>query len=278
MTDIRAITSHNRAEWNAVAERRRANCQSPEFFRAGGSTLDEEETAAMGDVRGKRLLNLLCGSGNDALSWAVKGASVVGVDISDVAIAIAREQAAATGLAATFVAADVYDLPDSLQDSSFDIVYSTAGIMCWMPDLAEWARIVARALRPGGRFLMDEHHPIWEHTNVTADGIRVTGSYFSRGTPQSASSFDIERSAHAGAEALVMDTRVFTWPLGDVVTALANAGLRIEQLIERADPEMYVGADATAAEHEMAKRLPAAYLLVASKPIHSDLSGDSGPM
>lgn len=267
MTDPRQITAHNRAEWNAVAERRRASCQSPGFFLAGGSTLGDEETAAMGDVRGRRLLNLLCASGNDALSWAVKGASVVGVDISDVAIAIAQEQAAATGLDATFIAADVYDLPDSLQDSSFDVVYSTAGIMCWMPDLTEWGRIVARALRPGGRFLMDEHHPIWEHTNVTAHGIRLTGSYFSRGTPQPAASFDIERSPHAGGEALAMDTRVFTWPLGDVVTALADAGLRIEQLVERPAPEMYLRdpESATPAERTIAERLPAAYLLVATK-------------
>ena len=116
------------------------------------------------------MLNLQCSSGNDALSLATMGAEVVGVDISTGAIRIAREQAAAAGLTADFLAHDVYQLPDRLQDSSFDLVYSTAGIICWLPDLDRWARIVAAALRPGGRLLLDEHHPVWETATVRPDG------------------------------------------------------------------------------------------------------------
>ena len=267
MTETTRITAHNRQVWNGVAEARRASCQPPEFFLAGGSTLGPEETAAMGPVAGRRLLNLLCSSGNDALSWAVQGASVVGVDISDVAISIASEQAAATGLDARFVAADVYALPAELQNADFDIVYSTAGIMCWMPDLGEWGRIVARALKPGGTFLMDEHHPLWEYASIADGSVTMTGDYFGRGTPHSQNTYDARRSVHAGPTPLQMDGVTFTWPLGDVVTALAAAGLRIRTVDERPIVEMYLDdPDRHSAEDvRLANRLPAAYLLVATK-------------
>ncbi|HEX3812070.1 MAG TPA: class I SAM-dependent methyltransferase [Mycobacteriales bacterium] len=268
MDDPGQYTAINRDAWNAVAERRRASCQPPEFFAAGGSTLEPEETAAMGPVRGLRLLNLLCSSGNDALSWAALGASVVGVDISDVAIRIATEQATAAGLDAEFIAADVYDLPAHLQQENFDRVYSTAGIICWMPDLAEWGRIVARALRPGGMLLLDEHHPIWELTTLAGAGVRIDGDYFGRSTPNAPlTETTPEHSVHAGGEPLQLDGISFIWPLGDVITALADAGLRVRQVTERPSVEMYA-SDPTvrsAAELDVAGRLPAAYLLVATK-------------
>ncbi len=266
--DVLRHTERNRIAWDAVAERRRANCPPPAFFAAGGSTLGPEETAAFGDVSGLRVLNLQCSSGNDALSLAAMGAEVVGVDISTGAIRIAREQAAAAGLTADFLAHDVYQLPDRLQDSSFDVVYSTAGIICWLPDLDRWARIVAAALRPGGRLLLDEHHPVWETATVRPEGgVDLTQDYFSRHRPVAASTGDPGKAAHAGGEPLVMDTVTFLWPLGDVVTALAGAGLRLVSLQERPVPQMYLAElDApTDGQRRSAGLLPAAYLLVMTK-------------
>ena len=259
MAETRAITAHNRNAWNGIAAARRVNCQPPEFFAAGGSTLDPEETEAMGPVGGMRLLNLQCSSGNEALSWAALGATVTGVDISEVAIDIAREQAAAAGLDATFIASDIYDLPTALQDQKFDCVYSSAGITCWLPDLGDWAGIIAGALKPGGKFLLDEHHPIWEVVSVRPDRAVVTGDYFGRERPNPPRPFDPQRAVHVGAEPVALDGITFTWPLGDVITALAAAGMRIEQVTERSAAEMY------ACDTEAASWLPAAYLITATK-------------
>lgn len=192
------------------------------------------------------------------------GARVVGVDISMVAVEIAREQAAAAGLDAEFVAADVYDLPRSLQDESFDIAYSSAGITCWLPDLDTWARVIRQSLRPGGTFLLDEHHPVWETVVVDPDGVRVTLDYFGRGRPHDDRPDPGKRVSGSPIEP---DFVNFTWPLGDVVTALATAGLRIRTVAERADPEMYLkGPTApTSSARRAAERLPAAYLLLATK-------------
>ncbi|HEY3503464.1 MAG TPA: class I SAM-dependent methyltransferase [Actinocatenispora sp.] len=246
MDATRAYTGRNRDAWNQIAPRR-----TPEpaaFFAAGGSTLDECEATALGDVTGRRILHLQCASGNESLSWAARGARVVGVDISDVAIGLARERAAETGLSATFVVADVYDVPAEL--TGFDIVYASSGVVCWLPDLDRWARIVAGRLRPGGVFLLYEHHPVWEATAAAPGGLRAAVDYFGRGTP--VSGLDVSRRPGAAAP----DTPLvsFLWPLGDVVTALVRAGLRLDLLAEHPEPRMY-------GDGPTAGWLPAAYLV-----------------
>lgn len=136
---------------------------------------------ALPDVAGARMLHLACANGDDSLSWAARGATVVGVDISDVAIALANDSAAATGLDARFVAADVYDLQADVGD--FDVVYASWGVTCWLPDLSTWGQIVAGLLRPGGVFLLCEHHPVWEVLAPRGDHVQVTADYFGRGHP-----------------------------------------------------------------------------------------------
>lgn len=264
MTDVTRYTAQNRAAWNRVAESRRSLLSPPAFFAAGGVTLEPAEIEALGPVRGRRLLHLQCASGNDTLSWAVLGADVTGVDISEPAVAIAAEQASAAGLDVEFRAADVYDLPADLCAGGFDVVYTGGGALCWLPDLARWAAIVASCLRPGGVVLVCDHHPVWETVAVTDPGMVVTGDYFGRGRPRD----EPMHPVNAPSGAPIQDDYVaFVWPLGDVVTALAGAGLRVNLVAEHPEPEMYLkdsaGCDKS---RRAASRLPAWYLVRAGKP------------
>lgn len=127
-------------------------------FRRGGLSLRGLEREELGDVQGQSLLHLQCHFGLDTLSWARLGATVTGVDFSQDSIAAARSLAAETGIEAAFVCSDIYDLPKAL-DGEFGIVVTTYGVLPWLPDLAEWGRIVASFLRPGGRFCLVEIHP-----------------------------------------------------------------------------------------------------------------------
>jgi len=252
MAKVRHFTALNRSGWNAIAASR--SPQPPEFFASGGSTLDDCEVAALGDVTGKRLLHLQCANGNESLSLARLGAHVVGVDISEVAVTVATAQAEATGLDAQFVVADVYDLPDDLGD--FDVVYASAGVVCWLPDLVRWGGIVAGLLRLGAAFVLYEHHPLWETLAVGTSGVAVTVDYFGRGSPVT--------SGYAAAKRPVgwttgTDFVTFVWPVADVVTALIHAGLRIGLMEEHAVPEMFEGLGAEASY------LPATYLIRATK-------------
>ncbi|MGO8948495.1 MAG: class I SAM-dependent methyltransferase [Ktedonobacterales bacterium] len=225
---IAQYTESNRRAWNEIAHVRHATQPPAEFFAAGNSTLDPRELQAAGDVRGSRLLHLQCATGEDTLSWSVAGAEATGVDISEEQIKLAQRKAEAAWLSARFIAADVYALPAELQAGDFDIVYTSAGVLVWLPDLTRWAEAVAAALKPGGMFLLFEEHPIASCLWITEGKLHLESDYFGRGSPEWSTGW---RHFQGGEEA--KKTKVeFSWPLGDIVTALAQAGLRIERLEE----------------------------------------------
>lgn len=118
------------------------------------------EVEQVGDVRGKRLLHLQCHFGIDTLSWARRGAQVTGVDFSGDAIAYAQRLSVETGLAGDFVCSNVYDLRSALDaPGAFDVVFTSYGVLNWLPDLRPWAELVAHYLKPGGFFYIVESHP-----------------------------------------------------------------------------------------------------------------------
>jgi 2-polyprenyl-3-methyl-5-hydroxy-6-metoxy-1,4-benzoquinol methylase len=130
-----------------------------EGFKAGRLSLGDIEREVLGDVAGKSLLHLQCHFGLDTLSWARLGARVTGVDFSEKAISLARALGSELEIPATFVRSNIYDLPDNLS-GQFDIVFTSYGVLWWLPDIKEWAKVVAHFLRPGGTFLLVEFHPL----------------------------------------------------------------------------------------------------------------------
>eukprot|EP01031_Cornospumella_fuschlensis_P046055 gene46055-56377_t len=177
----RDLHEANRASWNAATLAHQTHKRDEAaFFRAGGTTLFPEELALLGDVRGLRLLHLQCNAGQDTLSLAQLGATVVGVDISDTAIHAATELSRATGLAATFARADVYDWLAAAPSAEFDLVFCSYGSLPWLSDLPTWARGVARVLRPGGRFVCIEFHPL---VAVLDENLQLRHDYFLADAP-----------------------------------------------------------------------------------------------
>lgn len=190
-----------------------------EGFLAGATSLKEIELSELGDVSGKRLLHLQCHFGLDTLSWARRGALCTGVDISPVAIAKAQELAIQTQLDAQFVCSDVYGFQATTLEA-FDIVFTSYGAICWLPDLRRWAEVVASNLAVGGSFYIVDFHPIYD--------LLAGYSYFTRRDP------DIEEEGtytENGADAIA---RLATWahPLSSVINALIGVGLHIEHVSE----------------------------------------------
>ncbi|HWF76823.1 MAG TPA: class I SAM-dependent methyltransferase [Caulobacteraceae bacterium] len=152
------INADNLAHWNEVTPHHVASpFYRTEDFRRGEIVLDPVVRDAIGDVAGQRLLHLQCHFGLDTLSLARMGASVTGLDFSEVAIAQARALAAEAGIDATFICADVLAPPPGL--TGFDIVFASWGAIFWIADLAAWMRVAAGALKPGGRLCLTEGHP-----------------------------------------------------------------------------------------------------------------------
>lgn len=210
----------NRAGWDARVDTHMASrFYDVPGFLAGATSLREIELAEVGDIAGKRLLHLQCHFGLDTLSWARRGAHCTGVDLSPVAIDRARALAAQAGLEAEFVCSNVLDYRAE-PPASFDVVFTSYGAVCWLPDLTRWARVVADSLAPGGRFHMVEFHPLHD--------LLAGYAYFTREAP------DIEQSGTytENGAGVVSTLAVWSHPLSSVITALIEAGIRIERVTE----------------------------------------------
>ena len=198
-------------------------------LEAGGTTLEEIAIEELGDVSGKALLHLQCHFGLDALSWARRGAIVTGVDFSEEAVARARSLGRKLDIDAEFVCSDIYALPAVLH-RQFDIVYTSGGVLCWLPDLERWAEIVLRFLEPDGMLYVLESHPIVRTFKPRTDGSGrpVEWGYFDRGP------IEVEERRSYANPAPHPSQMAYYWPhsLGEVVTALCSAGLRLEFLHE----------------------------------------------
>jgi SAM-dependent methyltransferase len=196
-------------------------------FRAGADTLRPFEPAEAGDVTGQRLVHLQCHIGLDTLSWARRGALVSGLDFSAPAIAAASALAAELGIEANFVVSDVYDAVAALGGRRFDIVYTGIGALAWLPDIPRWARVVAGLLAPGGFLYLVEGHPVAQILD-DATGLVVSRDYFDSGPT-------VEEYAHTYTDGPPLEhvrTVEFQHGIGEVITALIEAGLRIEFLHE----------------------------------------------
>ena len=221
----------NRSNWDEkVAVHAASDFYGVDRFLAGESTLLDLDRDSLGPVAGMSLLHLQCHFGLDTLSWAREGASVTGLDFSPEAIAKARELAVETGIKARFVEADVYDAPSLIADR-FDIVYVNVGALTWLPDVPAWARVCAEMLRPGGRLYVHDVHPmLFTLDDERADELVVRYPYFEQAVPLR---FDdgVDYASH-GASFEHTTTYQWSHSLGEIVTALINAGLTLEYLRE----------------------------------------------
>ena len=153
---------------------------------------------------------------------------MVGLDFSAPAVERARELAAELGLDAEFVQSDVYEAVGSLGERDFDVVYTGLGALNWLPDIRRWAGVIAELVRSGGFLYLAEFHPI---TWVFGDeDLAPTHDYFQGEEP---AVWD-EPGTYADLEAETVHNKTYEWnhPLGDVVSAVVEAGLVLEFLHE----------------------------------------------
>ncbi len=218
--------SLNRAMWNdRVGVHLESRFYDLPGFMGGRNTLTPIELDLLGDVGWKRLLHLQCHFGQDTLSLARLGAAATGIDLSDRAVATARDLAARLGLSARFIECDVYDLPQHL-DETFDVIFTSYGVLGWLPDLERWATVVAHFLRPGGSFVLAEFHPVvW----MFDDHLReVAYSYFNKQTIVE----EVDGTYTDGGEQLHHTSVSWNHALSEVTGALLRQGLRLEQFEE----------------------------------------------
>jgi SAM-dependent methyltransferase len=221
--------------WTAVHEK--SAFFDVEGFKTGGSSLWPLELEELGPYvhEGTSLLHLQCHFGLDTLSWARLGAEVVGLDLSDAAIALARRLADDVGLAdrAEFVCSDIYDADAHLGDRLFDVVFVSWGALEWLPDLERWAVMIARHLEPGGTFYLAEIHPFAYALDEVPGKHDVQVRYRLLPAPEAPDVEPVDGSyADRGADTTGLTS--YGWPhsLAEILGALTGAGLRLEHLHE----------------------------------------------
>jgi SAM-dependent methyltransferase len=230
--DHQATYELNRRFWDEVVA---IHVVSP-FYRAkqfltGADILAPIESAEIGEVRGKSLIHLQCHFGLDTLSLARRGAKVTGLDFSPKAIAAARELAIHAEIDARFVESNLYDAPSAISQR-FDIAYVTWGALNWLPDIKGWARVVATMLKPGGMLYLLEGHPAVLNLDQADKDAPLTPKFpYFRGPEPTVEEGD---TTYTGDPQKLVNTKTHEWthPLSAVLTALIDAGMRLDYFAE----------------------------------------------
>ncbi|MFC3737986.1 class I SAM-dependent methyltransferase [Paractinoplanes deccanensis] len=273
MTDYRDV---NRANWD---ERAAAHAASPDYavsrFAEDKAYLSEVvrfDLPRLGDVSGLRGVHLQCHIGTDTISLSRLGATMTGLDFSEKSLAEARRIAALAGADVRYVQAEVYDAVEAVGDG-YDLVYTGVGALCWLPDIRRWARTVAALLRPGGRLFLREGHPVlWSLDYERDDDLLVlVDPYFETSEP---AVYD-EPGTYVATDAAFTHNVTHTWNrgLGEIVTALLEAGMTITGLVEHTtvpwnalERLMHDTGDGEFQLRDRPERLPHTYTLQAVRP------------
>ncbi len=238
---VREMHQSNRAAWNeAAADYADGTEDRIEFLRAGGMNFGEAEEPYLRDLGSwcRRAIHLQCAGGTDTLSLWNKGAKeVVGVDISEDMIAVARRKSEALKAPATWFCCDILDTPHHL-DGTADLVYTGRGAINWLHDMDGWAAVVARLLAPGGRLYVFEGHPLTWVWDAEAPALRldpVYGDYFQTAAQAHQGWGPTYIGELAKPKEELSEKYESQKTFGQIINPLLQAGLRLEKIEEHAE-------------------------------------------
>jgi SAM-dependent methyltransferase len=271
LADVAAMHASTRAAWDEAAERYEGwLSEAIELIRGGGTNLFGAEIELIGDLHGRcrRAVHLQCAGGRDTLSlWNLGAGEVVGVDFSPRMLDLARRLTEATGAPARWIQSDVLATPHEL-DRTADLVYTGRGALIWLQDLDAWAAVVARLLSPVGRFVLFEGHPAEWLFDVDAEGRWVATEYDYFGGAEASKGWAPEYIDHLSIPEGDQSWKFArAWTLGEVITALLQAGLRLERVTEH--PIDWWGGHADVRDEDRG-RIPLSFSVVARGPIPAD--------
>ena len=194
-------------------------------FVWGPEGLDEADAHLLGEVAGKRILEIGCGAGQCGRWLLTRGARVVGIDVARGQLEHSLKLDAKTGITLPVAEADVLRLP--FADASFDLASAAYGAMPFVADATGALREVARVLRPGGRFVFSTTHPFrWAFLDEPGEeGLMAVNSYFDR---HPYLEYD------AAGEPIYAE---YHRTMGDWVRCVDAAGLRLASLVEPEWPD-----------------------------------------
>lgn len=258
----------NKSLWNQrTAVHLSSDFYQVEAFKAGKTSLQEIELSLLDKLQGKDVLHIQCHFGQDTLSLARMGANATGVDFSEEAINTARKLNEELGLNAEFYCGDVMKLDQFLpKEYRADLIFTTYGVIGWLPELETWAKYIQHFLKPGGELLLVEFHPVlWMFDDAVE---KVAYSYFNKEVI-----IEQEEATYADKNAKI-NAKSYGWnhSLDEVFTVLLKAGLQIEVFQEYDYSPYDIFQESTAHENAyqvkgIEGKLPLVYALKCRKPL-----------
>ena len=257
----------NKETWNEkVSIHAKSEFYDVKGFKKGETSLNAYELEELGAVKGKSLLHLQCHFGQDTLSWSRLGAKCTGIDLSNEGIKEAIKLNDELGLDATFIESNLYDVPEKVE-GQFDIVFTSYGVVGWLPDLKTWGEIIASKLKKGGVFYMIEFHPVVWMFDFLQTPPKLTYPYL-----KGEVIYEEYQGTYTNNDADIT-SKEYGWNhgLGEVITSLTSAGLEIEFLHEFEEspynsfPEMNKTKDGMYVLKDEQRMIPLLYSIRATK-------------
>lgn len=215
----------------------------------------------MGDVRNKKIANLLGSKGNKAVSFALLGAEVTVVDISKDNSRYALELANEAGAPIKYIVSDVLDIPKSEKLVDFDFILLELGVLHYFVDLQPLFELVYHSLKPGGRFIVRDYHPfVSKLLRVEENKMVASGDYFDNELVEVDVAYSILLTDTEKAN--LNKNTIRRWTLGEIVTAIAKAGLRIEMLEEESGDRWAFPIDSPG---NIENKIPGLFTIIANK-------------
>ncbi|MBO1580334.1 bifunctional 2-polyprenyl-6-hydroxyphenol methylase/3-demethylubiquinol 3-O-methyltransferase UbiG [Bacillus sp. XF8] len=258
------LSTINKQGWNAAAYKAWTNRHgTPKEYAKKLMQNPAHEVAYylpyIQNPRGKRIINLLGSKGNKAVAFALLGADVTVVDISESNAKYANELADATEVSIEYIVSDVLEISPS---KTFDIVLLELGVLHYFLDLKPLFKLISQLLIDGGTFILRDYHPLYTKLlAIDHPMFQANGDYFYEGIIESDVAYSILLDETQRKS--LPNTKIRRWTLGEIITEIAKANLRIEELTEECGPHQR-WVFPSSAPKGIEERTPGLYTLIAT--------------
>ena len=240
-------SSKNEAAWNQLAYD--AWCSRFGYPEEAAEKIKSDPAAKisslagyLGDLKGKKVIHLLGSNGNKAVAMAILGAEVTVVDIASENARYAKELARAAGVNINYIVSDVLELSEEELTGKYDIVLMELGVLHYFLDLKPLMSIVYRLLKSGGKFVLQDFHPVSTKL-ITSKGKKhkVTGDYFDTSIEETEVAY---MKFVPGMDTLTSEEKSSfqkayhrKWTIGEIITSIASQNLYIRIFDEAENPK-----------------------------------------
>ncbi len=221
-------TDSNRDSWSAIAESQYEKFRSQ--MAEGRHALNAHIAEELGDVSGRKLIHLQCNTGADTLLLSRMGADATGVDISGANVFYANKLAAELRMEnVRFIESDIMTLSE-VHRNRYDMVFTTEGVLTWLPNLDTWGKTIRSLLRDGGFLYVFDSHPFF----FCFDERKLDDGIYDIKYPYFGKSPDVSDSLGGYPSEKGQDIKAYSWThtVADIINSLASNGMHIDYFHE----------------------------------------------